>query len=178
VTYAPASPTTKGRRLIGRLHPTRAAAAVAALLVTSVALPRPVRAEPPRYVPEARAESHRYTPEVNYALHCQGCHLADGRATPDLVPPLDATLGRLAATRDGRAYLVRLPNVVSAQIDDAATAALMTWVVQRFGGASLPQDFAPYTADEIAAARRAPLVDLDAERRRVLALAGSGEPAR
>jgi hypothetical protein len=120
------------------------------------------------------ARAGGYAPHVNYALHCQGCHLADGRATPGLVPPLDATLGRLAGVPDGRAYLVRLPNVVAAQIDDESTAALMTWVVRRFGGAALPRSFPPYTAAEIAAARRAPLVDLEAERRRVLALLGEG----
>jgi hypothetical protein len=46
----------------------------------------------------------------------------------------------------------------------------MTWVVRRFGGEALPPDFRPYDAAEIAAARRAPLVDLEAERQRVLAL--------
>lgn len=116
------------------------------------------------------ARAGGYSPEVNYALHCQGCHLADGRATPGLVPALDEMLGRFAALPDGRAYLVRLPNVTSAQLDEPSAAALMTWVVQRFGGEALPQGFRPFSVEEIAAGRRAPLVDVEGERRRVVEL--------
>src|SRR5690606_35075291 len=107
--------------------------------------------------------------EVNYALHCQGCHLADGRETPGLVPALDGTLGRMMRVRSGRDYVIRLPNVTGAQLDDAETAELVTWVVRRFGGDEVPADFAPYTAEEVAAARRAPLIDVEGARRAVLA---------
>lgn len=121
------------------------------------------------------ARAGGYSPEVNYALHCQGCHLADGRATAGLVPALDATLGRFAALPEGRSYLVRLPNVTAAQLDEQSAAALMTWVVQRFAGDSLPAGFRPFTVEEIAAGRRAPLVDVEGERRRVLALLEEAE---
>ena len=35
------------------------------------------------------AEKKKNSPHVNYMLHCQGCHLPDGKATPGL--------GRIAA---------------------------------------------------------------------------------
>lgn len=116
-----------------------------------------------------------YSPAVNYALHCQGCHLADGAATPGLVPALDGALGRFMRVREGRAYLVRLPNVAASPLDDAETAALLNWIVRRFAQHELPADFQPYTAAEVALGRRAPLVDIEGERRAILRLLG--EPA-
>ncbi|MFM8412843.1 MAG: cytochrome C, partial [Alphaproteobacteria bacterium] len=66
----------------------------------------------------AAAPAGAFSPRTNYALHCQGCHLADGRETPGLVPKLRGTVGTLAATPAGRDYLVRLPNVAAAPLDD------------------------------------------------------------
>ena len=109
------------------------------------------------------AASH--TPAVDYTLHCQGCHLPDGSATPGSVPALSGTVARLARTPGGREYMARVPNVVQAPLDDAELATLLTWVVQRFGG---PGDFAPYTAREIARLRAQPLVDVAAARRELL----------
>jgi hypothetical protein len=109
-----------------------------------------------------------WSPEVNYALNCQGCHRATGVATKDLVPPLAPEIGRLVRVPEGRAYLIRLPNVASTALSDEETAVLLTWVVQRFGGEELPRDFAPFTAQEVASRRGDPLVDVEAERRAVL----------
>lgn len=109
-----------------------------------------------------------YDPGVNYALHCQGCHLVDGKATPGLVPPLDGALGRFMRVREGRDYLLRLPSVVAVQLDDADTAALLTWVVRRFAGDELPPDFVPFTAGEVATSRgTGALVDVHGARRAV-----------
>lgn len=109
-----------------------------------------------------------WSPAVNYALNCQGCHLADGRETKDLVPPLAGSVGRLVRVPEGRAYLVRLPNVAAVPLDDAEIAALLTWVVETFGAAELPPDFAPFTAHEVGRGRASPLVDIDGERRAVV----------
>jgi mono/diheme cytochrome c family protein len=114
--------------------------------------------------PAARA----WTPAVNYALNCQGCHLADGRATPGLVPALAGTVGRLVHVREGRDYLVRLPNVASTTLTDDETADLLNWVVRRFGATELPRDFAPFSAAEVARSRGTPLVDVDGARRATL----------
>jgi hypothetical protein len=120
----------------------------------------------------AAIDAAAYAPDVNYALHCQGCHLADGRATPGLVPALDGALGRFMRVREGREYLVRLPNVAATPLDDAETAALLNWLVRRFAASELPPDFVPYSAAEIGAGRKHPLVDVDGARRNVLLLLG------
>jgi hypothetical protein len=120
----------------------------------------------------AALDALAYAPDVNYALHCQGCHLADGRATPGLVPALDGALGRFMRVREGREYLIRLPNVAATPLDDAETAALLNWLVRRFAANELPHDFVPYGAAEVAAGRKEPLLDIDGARRNVLRLLG------
>ncbi|HXZ85471.1 MAG TPA: hypothetical protein VEI82_08275, partial [Myxococcota bacterium] len=76
----------------------------------------------------ASAPAHAgFTPEVDYALHCQGCHLADGRATPGSVPALMGTVARLARVPGGRDYMARVPGVAQAPLGDAELAALLNW---------------------------------------------------
>ncbi|MBY0276812.1 hypothetical protein K2Z84_15855 [Candidatus Binatia bacterium] len=115
-----------------------------------------------------------FEPAINYQLHCQGCHLADGRATPGLVPALDPTLGRMMRVPEGRDYLVRLPNVAAAQLDPADTAALLNWLLAHFAASELPPDFAAITTEEVIAGRRAPLVDVEGTRAAVLRRADGG----
>ena len=109
-----------------------------------------------------------FTPDVDYAVHCQGCHLADGRATPGSVPALAGTVARLARTPAGRDYMARVPNVAQAPLGDAELAALLNWVVRRFAGPEAAASFTPYGAEEIAKLRAEPLVDVQAARRALL----------
>jgi mono/diheme cytochrome c family protein len=123
------------------------------------------------------AAAHAAAPAVDYAVHCQGCHLADGSGTPGRVPGLAGTVGRFARLPAGRAYLVRVPGVAQSPLGDAELAALLNWTLARFDAEGLPPGFAPYTAAEVASLRRAPLTDVDGERRRLLeALAGAERP--
>ena len=118
------------------------------------------------------------SPAVDYVVHCQGCHLADGSATPGRVPALAGSVGRLAGVAEGRAYLVRVPGAANAPLSDAALAELLNWVVARFDPEGLPPDFAPYTGEEVARLRRPPLTDVVSARQRVLeALSRSGAGA-
>lgn len=117
-----------------------------------------------------------FAPAINYQLHCQGCHLADGRATPGLVPALDPVLGRMMRVPEGRAYVVRLPNVAAAQLDAADTAALLNWLLAHFAAGELPRGFQPITADEVLAGRAAPLVDVEGARRDVLRRVDAAAP--
>jgi len=123
-------------------------------------------------VPQRARDAAAFSPDVNYALHCQGCHLADGRATPGLVPAIDGEIGRFMRVREGRDYLIRLPNVAATQLDDADTAALLNWLLRRFAASELPADFQPFGAAEIAAGRHQPLVDVEGARRNVQRLLG------
>ncbi len=109
--------------------------------------------------------------EEHYVLHCRGCHRPDGHGMPDKgVPDLHETIGRLASLPGGRAYLVRVPGTAQAPIDDAAVAALLNWMLDRYSTRTLPADFAPYTAEEVARYRVDPLLDATAERQRLGAL--------
>ena len=99
--------------------------------------------------------------ELDYALQCQGCHLADGRGSGD-IPSLHG-VGRLAGLPGGREYLARVPGVANASIDDTRLAALLTWVLIRWSADVLPVEFEPYRSEEIAG-WRTPLSDPKATR--------------
>jgi hypothetical protein len=101
---------------------------------------------------------------VDYALHCRGCHLEHGEGAPPAVPSL-VGVGRLLRAPGGREYLVRVPGVAQSALDDAALAALLDWMLRELGRDGIPADFAPYTPEEVARARRAPLSDPAAARR-------------
>ncbi len=84
---------------------------------------------------------------LDYALQCQGCHLASGQGGGD-IPSLHG-VGRLAQFPGGREYLARVPGVTNASIDDARLARLLTWVLERWSSDDLPGDFTAYQAAEI-----------------------------
>lgn len=121
----------------------RAAAATLAILVAGAT--------------PARAAS----PAVDFALNCQGCHLEDGRGTPGSVPPLAGSVGHFLRVPGGREFLVQVPGVATAPLDDAALAAVLNWMLERFGRPEAPADVAPYTAAEVGALRKQPLTDVE-----------------
>ncbi len=105
---------------------------------------------------------------LDYAINCQGCHHADGSGTPGTVPPLAGSVGKFTGVPGGREYLIRVPGVSQAPLDDAALARVVNWMLDRFGHDDLPPDFAPYTADEFGRLRRDPLTDVETARRGLL----------
>lgn len=115
-----------------------------------------------------------YSAAVNYALECQGCHRAVGEGTPGTVPPLAGSVARFLAVPGGREYLVRVPGVSQAPLDDAALAAVLDWVVRRFDPEHLPPEYRPYTAEEVGRLRRQPLTDVTGERARLIAAMEAG----
>jgi len=99
----------------------------------------------------------RYNASTNYALHCQGCHGADGvGALPHEVPPLANAMGNFLRVPDGRRYLVQVPGSAYAALDDAALADLLNHALERFSAAQVPTDFRPYTTEDVASVRRVP----------------------
>lgn len=95
----------------------------------------------------------------DYLLHCSGCHRVDGAGAPPEVPTLRGPVGRLLATAEGRAYVVRVPEVAQSPLGDAALARLLNWMLREFNADTLPKGFRPMQADEVAAARRRVLAD-------------------
>ena len=107
------------------------------------------------------------TAHFNYMLHCQGCHLPDGSATPGIIPPLVGA-ARFLAVEGGREYLVRVPGVSLSTIPDEELAALVNWMLEQFSPGELPEDFVPYTTEEVAEYRQRPLVDVDKVREEII----------
>lgn len=92
---------------------------------------------------------------IDYLLHCAGCHLENGSGSPPDVPDMRETLGFLASSADGRAYLVRVPGASFAPISDAALAEVINYMLSTF---VLKQEGAAlYTEEEVAANRHEPL---------------------
>ena len=115
------------------------------------------------------APAHAERPEGHYLLHCQGCHLADGSGKPGAVPALPGQMGRFLEVPGGREFLVRVPGSALSPLDDGELAALLNWMLQRFGPAEVVERFPPFAADEVARVRRPPLLDVATRRRQLLA---------
>jgi len=108
--------------------------------------------------------AHAETPQVDYLLQCQGCHRADGSGTPNSVPPLRDFVGRFLTVPGGREYLIRVPGSAQSPLDDAELAAVLNWMIERFGPAETSAAFTPFSAEEVARLRRPPLTDVESVR--------------
>ncbi len=98
------------------------------------------------------------TPQSDYVEHCSGCHGMQGDSAPAEIPVLRNRVGYFLCTREGRDYLIRLPNVAFSPIDDNQELAdMMNFVVFGLGGASAPRSAKPFTAAEVARLRGAAL---------------------
>ena len=116
----------------------------AAVLMLSAMLAAPASAEDPK---------------IAYWLHCAGCHLLDGTGAPPEVPSLIDEPGRLAGLPGGREYLIRIPGVAQAGLDDARLAEVLNYMLEAFSSSTMPAEFDPYTAAEVARHRGRVLVD-------------------
>ena len=112
---------------------------------------------------------------ARYLLHCRGCHLANGMGVPPDVPTLVGEIGRLVATPVGREYVVRVPGVSQSGLDDEGLAVVLNWILETFNADTLPAEYRPYSAGEIAEARRKVLAD-PLRYRRTLRLDGTRVP--
>jgi mono/diheme cytochrome c family protein len=127
--------------------------AMLAALAALVALQMPARAE---------------SPSELYTLNCWGCHSANARGIPGTVPRLAHSMGYFPRIPAGRAYLVEVPGVANSPLDDAQTAMVLNWMLERFSKNELPPGFKPYTAAEVKTYRAHRLENV-IETRRVLA---------
>lgn len=116
----------------------------------------------PGAIPRVTGAAH------DYSRNCQGCHLANGRGIPGLVPDLVDFVGYFAHLPEGRAFLVRVPGVAQAPLDDERLAAVLNWMLAAFSRTQLPADFRPFTADEVRRLRADILTAVTAERERLV----------
>ena len=121
--------------------------------------------------------AHANPPNVDYLIQCQGCHLADGSASRD-VPALKDRIGRFIEVPGGRAYLVQVPGSAQAAIDDARLAAVLNWMIERFGPERVARDFTRFGTEEVRRYRREPLVDVEPLRSELLAAVAALEAKR
>ena len=120
---------------------------------------------------DAPSVSQTTTARSAYVVHCAGCHGIDGAGTRlGNVPDMRA-LGRFLQVPGGREFVVKVPGVMGSGLDDAQVADVTNWVLGTLAAASLPSDFRPYGADEVRQARSTPLVDVAAERAKLVAAA-------
>ena len=97
---------------------------------------------------------------VNYMLNCQGCHLPDGGGVGD-IPRMKDFVGNFLQVPGGREFVVQVPGSANAALDDAALAELLNWMLLEISAAQLPENFAPYTAEEVGRYRAQPLSDVN-----------------
>jgi hypothetical protein len=110
----------------------------------------------------------------NYTLFCAGCHGETGAGLPHKIPRLVGRLGLYLGVEGGRDFILRVPGIANSQLDDARLAEVLNRVVKRFAPEAASTTPA-FTAAEIQAARRRPLVGVELERTRLLRAAGVSE---
>ena len=113
--------------------------------------------------------SHAESAPINYMLHCQGCHLADGSGKPGSVPSLVDSIGRFVRVSGGREYLVRVPGSSQAPLSDEELARVLNYMIRSFGPADAAAGLRPFDAAEVARVRRPPLAETESLRRALLA---------
>jgi mono/diheme cytochrome c family protein len=103
----------------------------------------------------------------NYLLHCMGCHGEDGLGLEGQVPSFRNTLARISASPQGRDYVLRVPGVTQATLDDRETAEVLNWVLAEFSTQETARRIAPFTEAEVTRARQQPLLEVNAMREAV-----------
>lgn len=119
------------------------------------------------YVPGGPLETFAGA-RADYAFRCKGCHGFAGEGTPGHVPRLDGFVGHFTHLPEGRSYLMRVPGVARARLDDARLAAVLNWMLATYGRGDVAPGFAPFTAEEVGAARRQVLTGRKAVRERLV----------
>ena len=103
---------------------------------------------------------------IDFILHCSGCHAQDGRGLEDKgIPALKDQVGYFLRTEGGRAYLMQIPGLLSAGMTDARAADVTNYILARFAGASLPENFVPYTENEAKRYRETRPADIPGKRK-------------
>jgi mono/diheme cytochrome c family protein len=120
----------------------------------------------------AAASTSAYVPRVNYQLQCMGCHHANAEGENGRVPDMRGTLVPFSAWPEGRDYILRVPGVAQAPLDDAAIADLLNWMARNLSSVPLPEDFRDYTTAEVAAARHRPMPAVQSRRAELLGRLG------
>lgn len=103
---------------------------------------------------------------IDFLLHCSGCHAQDGRGLENKgIPALKDQVGYFLRTDGGRAYVMQIPGLLSAGMSDARAADVTNYILARFAGVSLPENFVPYTVEEAKRYRESRPADIPGKRK-------------
>lgn len=122
--------------------------------------------------PQTPLAQANYHDAVNYQLQCLGCHLSDGQGSArNDTPRMTDFVGNFLRVDGGREFLIRVPGVAQAALNDHQLASLLNWILVDSGmaGDSTPNDFTPYTGEEIARVRHKSYVNLPGVRSELIA---------
>ena len=122
--------------------------------------------------PQTPLHQANYQDAVNYQLQCLGCHLGNGEGSVrNDTPRMTDFVGNFLRVEGGREFLIRVPGVAQAALNNDQLASLLNWILTDSGmaGNSTPRDFMPYTGDEIAQVRHKSYVNLPGVRSDLIA---------
>ncbi len=103
---------------------------------------------------------------IDFLLHCSGCHAQDGRGLENKgIPAMKDQVGYFLRTEVGRAYVMQIPGLLSAGMSDARAADVTNYILARFAGVSLPENFVPYTVEEAKRYRESRPADIPGKRK-------------
>jgi mono/diheme cytochrome c family protein len=103
-----------------------------------------------------------------FVLHCAGCHGVDGAGSPTHYVPDLRRLGQFLHVPGGREFIISVPGVMGSGLDDEQVARITNWLLATLAAGSAPPGQPPYSREEVARARAAPLVDVAARRRELI----------
>ncbi|GEO84124.1 MULTISPECIES: c-type cytochrome [Alphaproteobacteria] len=104
--------------------------------------------------------------KFNYLLRCSGCHDQDGTGLPSAgIPALPGYIDAFAGDDEGRTYIAHVPGVVATGLTDVEIAAVLNYVIDRWGD---PKTVEPFTEAEVKKRRAEPVSDVVAYRRRIV----------
>lgn len=140
------------------------ACAMVASQVQARAVPDPNQKHAPgNEAPQRPIAAAGYGTAVNYQLQCAGCHLSDGSGSQaNDIPRMKDFVGNFIKVEGGREFLVRVPGMSQSALSDAQLADLINWIMRSDGmaGKSMPANYQPYTASEVAAVRHEAMLNL------------------
>jgi hypothetical protein len=117
------------------------------------------------------AEEGRRSGASLFTQHCSGCHglKGDGGSVTSGIPRFQDSVGAFSDDDGGRTYVLHVPGVANTNLDDEAIATVLNYLMTRWGGKSLPDDYRAFTRDEVARRRHYAIADVVALRRKVVA---------
>jgi hypothetical protein len=90
--------------------------------------------------------------------------LPDASGSPGVVPRMNNFVANFLHVDGGREFIVQVPGTANAPINDQELADVLNWMLKNFSEKQIPEDFLPYTSEEVGKLRRQPLIDIHVTR--------------